>query len=70
MHFAFKQLLRDREFSQQDPDTKAAMIADLDQLIELGQRYLSQSCKDLVVAAWMVEALSLKCRFAVRDGRS
>jgi type VI secretion system protein ImpA len=61
----FRDILRERIDAPEGRDRSV----ELGRLIDLGSTYLAQKSKDLVVAAWMVEALTLLTGFAgLRDG--
>jgi type VI secretion system protein ImpA len=69
VHYQFRQFLRSTADQQPDADRPEARISQLSRLIDLGEAYLTRKSKDLVVAAWMTEALTQTHGFAgLRDG--
>jgi type VI secretion system ImpA family protein len=69
VYFQFRQALRTGDSSSAANSEKDSGLADVEALIGVGKAYLQARSKDLVVAAWMTEALTQTSGFAgLRDG--
>jgi type VI secretion system ImpA family protein len=69
VYAGFRRALRGGDVASQDLGSGEGRMAELGRLIDQGRAYLTRAAKDLVISAWIAEALTERAGFAgLRDG--